>query len=435
MHPELMNLPRVESVQRRLPCGMRVVVVPMPWTHSVSIDLQLRVGSRYEPAERAGASHLLEHMLYRGTPSLATSGDVALAFESLGADLDASTSIESGSLAVSMPAENLPQVLRLLADVFRNPSLRELEVEKGIVREEVLESLDERGRVIDPDWLMPELVFPDHPLGRPIAGTPADLDSLTIDALRAHHNLHYVGVGAVLAVAGPVEPQAVLDAITAAFEGLPKGAPPPTQLPPGPQLQPRVRLVQHRDSQTHLRLGLRVPGLDSPREPAVEVLLRLIDDGMSTRLYRRVCDELGLCYDVGAGVQTFTDCGLFELWADATHERALAVFQEMVGLLVRLRQEGPSVAELTKLQQRHGWQTRRLLDDTSGLATHQAWSVLMAQETALDNRHAALCRVTAQDVHAVAQRFICASGASALAVGDLKSRDERRLLELVSDLG
>ena len=170
--------------------GLPVVLVPQPDVHRAVASLYLRVGSRYEPPERAGASHLLEHMLYRGTPTLRTSGDVALAFESLGADLDASTSIESGSLAVSMPAENLPPAVHLIADVFRHPTLRELEVEKGIVREEILESLDERGRVIDPDWLMPELVFGSHPLGRPISGTPAELDRLTEALLRTHHELH-----------------------------------------------------------------------------------------------------------------------------------------------------------------------------------------------------------------------------------------------------
>src|SRR5690349_23795728 len=145
-----------------LPNGLRVVLVPLVHARSAAVTVQLRVGSRYESSAKNGISHFLEHMLHRGTKSHPSAHEQALAFERLGGTLGASTYVDHGVLAVSVPPDAVHEVVELLAEVCRAPVFDEIDVERGIVREEILESLDARGRKIGPDDLLREQAFPGH---------------------------------------------------------------------------------------------------------------------------------------------------------------------------------------------------------------------------------------------------------------------------------
>src|SRR6516165_6455240 len=126
-----------------LPNGLGVVLVPMPGVHRAVASLYLRVGSRFEGVEDNGVSHFLEHMVFRGTPSMASAHDQALAFERVGATLYAATHVDHGVMSVSVPPRNLERILGLLAEVTVAPRFSDIEVERGIVREEILEDLDD----------------------------------------------------------------------------------------------------------------------------------------------------------------------------------------------------------------------------------------------------------------------------------------------------
>src|SRR3954463_7249456 len=139
--------------------GLRVVLVPQPNVHRAVAALYLRAGSRFETAADNGISHFLEHMVFRGTASLRTAHDQALAFERLGGTLYAATHVDHGVMSVAVPPQNLERVIGLLADVTISPRFSELEVERGIVREEILEDLDDDMRDVDPDNLSRELIY------------------------------------------------------------------------------------------------------------------------------------------------------------------------------------------------------------------------------------------------------------------------------------
>src|SRR6185369_13374086 len=138
-----------------------------------------------------GISHFLEHMVFRGTDSMPTAHDQALAFERLGATLYAATHVDHGVMSVAVPPRNLDRVLALLGEVTIAPRFTELEIERGIVREEILEDLDDDGRDVDADNLSRALLYDRHPLGFTITGGIESLDRFDHKMLRAHHARHY----------------------------------------------------------------------------------------------------------------------------------------------------------------------------------------------------------------------------------------------------
>src|SRR6185437_9134781 len=185
-----------------LPNGLKLVLVPQPNVHRAVASLYLRAGSRFETPENNGISHFLEHMVFRGTTSLPSAHDQALAFERLGGTLYAATHVDHGVMTVSVPPTNLERVLALLGEVTVAPRFSDIEVERGIVREEILEDLDDDGRDVDADNITRALLYADHPLGYTITGSLATLGRFDERMIRAHHARHYTAENAVLCVAG-----------------------------------------------------------------------------------------------------------------------------------------------------------------------------------------------------------------------------------------
>ncbi len=231
-------------------------------------------------------------------------------------------------------------MLALLGEVTVAPRFTAIEIERGIVREEILEDLDDDGRDIDADNLSRALIYEQHPLGYTITGDIASLDRFDEALIRKHHERHYTGENAVLAVAGKIEDlDACLRTIERSFGAMPRGRKAPITPPGNGQKKARFQFVENSGSQTDLRVAFRAPCETDPREPAVEMLLRVLDDGMSTRLYERICDRLGLCYDVSGMFETYEDDGVVDIAAGVQHERATVVTKEIFSLLRELCDE------------------------------------------------------------------------------------------------
>ena len=412
---------------------MRAVVARLPNVHRTVLLGELTVGSRYEPQRLNGISHFLEHMIYRGTPTHPTAHKQALAFESLGGTLVAATAVDTGTMAIGVPPENLSRVIPLFREVYAEPVFNGIEVERGIVREEILEGVDDAGLNIDCDNLIRELVFHGHPLGMPITGTLEHLDRYDESSLKAHHDAFYVGCNTVLTVAGPVDPERVLAQLETEFSSVASGSEPVVSAPGNPP-ESQFRYVAHRASQTMIRLGFRAPSWHDPQDPAMEVLMRVLDDGMSTRLYRHICDERGLCYDVSGHYETYADSGLVELAAEAAHDRAIDVVTELIRVVSELREHGPTSDELDRVRTRHRWQMDQMLDDAESVAEFFASEAQMGRLREPLERHDEVAAVTADAVRESAARVFRGSVASLVAVGKLDAGSRDSLSRLVARL-
>ncbi len=416
--------------------GLRVVLVPSPSVHRASVSLYLRVGSRFESRADNGVSHLLEHMLFRGTPSLPTAHAQALAFERLGGTLYAATHVDHGVMSVTVPPKNLRPILHLLGEVAAEPVLSELEVERGIVREEILEDLDEEGRDVDADNLVRSLMYGDHPLGFTITGHIDSLDKFDEPLLRAHHLRHYTAENAVLCIAGNLgDVETCAQAVERAFGTLQQGTRVPGAAPELLQSKARVQFVENHSSQTELRIAFRAPSERDAVEPAVEMMLRVLDDGMSTRLYERLCDKLGLCYDVSGSFEAYEDDGVVDIAAGARHHRTPALAKEVFTLLGDLADRGPTSAELEKARDRHLWSVEAMNDDPEETAAFYGLATLANVTRCPMARHEQLCAVTANDVRNVAQMIFRPERLSVVAVGLLKDADVTRLEKSLRVLG
>jgi predicted Zn-dependent peptidase len=413
-----------------LPNGLRVILIPRPALHRTSIALHLRVGSRYETSESNGISHFLEHMLYRGTKSLPTAHDQALAFERLGGTLYAATATDHGVMSISLPTETACEAAVLLGEVAQHPRFSSIDVERRIVEEEILEDLDDDGRQIDADNLSRELLYRDHPLGFTITGSADHVRAFDEPALAAHHARHYGARNAVLSIAGAYDERALLQAIEQGFASMPPGVVAGVTPPPALGKKARFRYVESDGSQTDLRVAFRGPGDHAPLEPAVEVLLRVVDDGMSTRLYERLCDAKGLCYDVSGAFETFEDEGVFDFAAETRHARTAEVLGEILAICAELAEHGPTDAELDKVRARSRWGTRSMLDDPDDLAGFYGLACLARVASTPDVRCEQLLAVTRAQVVAAAKELFTPERLAVVAVGVL-TRSEQRAVERV----
>ncbi|MEI7892356.1 MAG: pitrilysin family protein [Myxococcales bacterium] len=414
-----------------LPNGLRVLAIAQPGLHQVQCSLHVRVGSRFETARTNGISHFLEHMLYRGTPKLPSAHEVSLAFERLGGYLFASTQTDYGVLSLTLPPESVVEATRLFAEVVSEPAFLDIDIERGIVCEEILEDLDDEGRQVDPDNLSRALIYGSHPLGFTITGSDALVQSFHETSLRAHHARHYHGVGAVLAFAGPIDPDKALELAAATFSSLPRGEGIVASAPPNTQKRPRLRIVENVSSQTELRICFRAIAEGAPERMALEMLMRAIDDGMSTRLYHRICDAKGLCYDVSAGFDGYEDDGVVDLAAGVQHARASMVAREILEMLTELAEKGPSEDELTKAKRRHAWDMTAMLDSAEEIGDFFATGLLFGREQWPAERMAQAAQVTAREVREVAQLIVQPSRLNVVAVGLLENDEDKRLTDLV----
>lgn len=416
-----------------LPNGLRLNLVHMPGVHRAALDVHVRVGSRYETPRDNGISHFHEHMLHRGIPGHETAHAQALAFEELGAAFGAMTYVDHGALSCSVPVENLARALELTALVCEAPLFNDMALEKGIVREELLEAYDGDGRLVDGPSILRKLCFGAHPLGMPIAGTRSTLSRFDRAVLRRFHRRHYVGEGMVVTLAGPAELNRVGKLAARRFGALPrgrkvKGSPPP------PQREAQFCYVADSGSQTWLGLAFRGPGERDSDEPATELLMRVLDDGNATRLYRALSDERGLCYDVSALYESYADAGVLEIVAECAHTSAHKVLAETLRVLTDLAEHGPDPAELSRVKARLSWQMLELYDMPTELAGFVGQGVLAGSAPTPEARVSELLAVDGERVRAAAARIFQAHQSSLVVVGKLDLPTRTKLRKLQSSL-
>jgi len=411
--------------------GLRVVVAPQPQLHRAHVALYVRVGSRFETPPTNGLSHFLEHMLYRGTPELKTAHEVNHAFESLGGYLYAATQTDFGVFSVTAPSESIAASSALFGKVLAQPTFNDIEIEKGIVCEEILEDLDDEGRQVDADNLSRMMIYPTHPLGYTITGDEKRVRSFNQTMLRAHHARHYNAANSVLAFSGAVDEAECLELAERCFSGLAKGVPVTTDIPVHQQKKPRLDIVENVSSQTELRVCFRAVPERSEHRPAMDMLMRILDDGMSTRLYHRICDSKGLCYDVGASFDGYEDDGVLDFMAGVQHARTSVVTREILDLLCELATVGPTEEEVEKARRRNAWEMQNIFDSPEELAGFYAGGLLFERFETPEARLAANAQVTPKRLREMAALLAQPDRLNVLAVGLLEDGEDKRLEAVV----
>ena len=410
--------------------GLRVRLIALPHLQSATVSFFVRVGSRYESQRTNGLSHFLEHMLYRGTESHPAAHELNLAIERLGGTLDAATHVDFTSYDLTLPSETIVEGVAMLAEVLRKPLLTELTTEKQIIREEILEDLNEAGEQIDIDNVSRKLLYADHPLGFSIPGPIANLDRFETGDLRDHHAEHYTASNSVLCVAGAFDPTEVRDAVEAGFQGMTAGAQVDPAAVNGRGSPERFAYVHDTGSQTDVRVSFHTPGIRSAEAPALLLLGRVLDDGLSTRVHQTICEERGLAYEAFAENDSLEDCGVFDFGASVEHKKAPHLVETIFELTKALVDRAPTDDEVDKAKRRYLWDLRTVRDDPEDTTHFVGSSALFGLPEELEVIARKVAAVSPEDIQQVARRYFEPSEARLTCVGVLDDdllRDVRKL--------
>ena len=331
----------------QLPSGLTIAVEPMISTRTASIGVWVGAGARDETPDRSGISHFLEHLLFKGTETRSAI-DISQTIDRVGGDINAFTSKEYTAYYCRIPARHSATGIELLGDVLTAPALRDgdIESERQVILEELAMDDDSPEDVVHREF--GAAVFGDHPLGRDTAGDRSSVRGLTADAVRDFYASQYVTENTVVAVAGAVDPDEVVDQVTKAFDRLPAGAAPRSRNAPDPAAMRAGETVTIDDDteQVHLVVGGRsIRRLDPDRE-ALDVANHILGGGLSSRLFDEIRERRGLAYSVFSSAAAYADAGSWSIYAGTMPEHAHDV-RSLIGVEVaRLVEHGITADEL-----------------------------------------------------------------------------------------
>jgi len=410
--------------------GMRVLTQPMPSSRSVSVALFVGVGSRHEDDDHAGLSHMLEHLVFKGTRAHPDPGDLSEAVEGCGGSLNASTDRELTIYSAKTPAEAIGSALGVISELVLRPLLRrrDLSAEKPVIVDEIRMYQDSPGDHVFS--LFDELLFGAHPLGREIAGTPRSVRRASRDHVLAHWGRWYRPEHLVLSVAGRTTHREVLDVAESwfaadPFADLPMSAtaPAPVIRPPIPSAPGSLRVARRDLSQGNLCLGMPGVSRDDPDRWALDLLGAVLGDGMSSRLFLELRERRSLAYDVSTFGSSFADCGVFGIHAGFDPDHADRVVRAILDQLERVVQEPVSGPELERARAYTRGRLQLRMEETGAVA---AWlgtgESLLPRILSVEEVLARLDAVTAEEVLQVARRYARPDQARLAVLGPFRSR-------------
>ena len=409
--------------------GARVVTETMAHARSVSIGFWVGVGSRDEPPELAGASHFLEHLLFKGTHSRSAS-EIAEAVEAVGGEMNAFTAHEQTAYHARLPAADLALGLDLLGEVFTEPALRphEVEAERQVILEELaMEEDSHEDRVLS---LLADALFPRHPLGAEVLGTRASIQAMTREQIAGFHEQWYRPANLVVAAAGRLDHHEVVQAIEHRFAGAEPG-PAPVRSPPLVPAEP-LRVGTQRSEQAHVAVGL--PGLSRHDDDRYALVLanQVLGGGTASRLFRSVREERGLAYSVWSDVSFFADAGAVVAAAATSPPRLPEVLGLVHAEIDRLLADGVGERELQVAKGYVVGSTLLAQEDSGNCMARIAADVVAHGEVAdLDDVLDRYRRTTRSDVDRVLARISACGRRSLAVVGPLR---RSRVQAMAADL-
>ena len=409
-----------------LPNGIRVVTEAMPHVRSVAVGVWVETGSRVEPEGRGGISHLIEHLVFKGTATR-TAEQIARAIDSVGGQMDAFTAKEYTCFYVSVLDEHLPMAVDLLTDILMRPlfSEEDIEKEKSVVHQEIKMVEDTPDDLIHD--LFAERVWPGHPLGRPILGAWDTVRGFERELILRHFEEEYSPGRITVAVTGRLDHARVLDQFESRFEGFARSMR-PHALTPAP-LQPGVHVVTKPLEQVHLVMGF--PGIPdaAPDRYSLYLLNDILGGSMSSRLFQEVRERQALVYSVHSGTQSFRDSGIVYIYAGTDGANFAKVVKALVKEVRSLKKDGVTAEELRRSKDHLKGNLMLSLESTSSRMNRLAKQELrFGAFLSIDEMLAAIDRVRPDEVEALIHRVLDEEQLALVTLGPLDRRNLPREL-------
>ncbi|MGH3312354.1 MAG: M16 family metallopeptidase, partial [Streptomyces sp.] len=421
-----------------LPGGLRVITETVPTVRSVTFGIWAHVGSRDETPALNGATHYLEHLLFKGTERRSAL-DISAALDAVGGEMNAFTAKEFTCYYARVLDSDLPLAIDVVGDMLTSSVIdaAEVEAERGVILEEIAMTEDDPGDCVHD--LFAHALLGDSPLGRPVLGTVDTVNAFTRERIARFYRKHYGPPHLVVTAAGNLDHDTVVRQVQAAFDRAGALDPAAGAEPVGPRTGTRavrasghVEVLDRPTEQAHLVLGMPGVSRNDDRRWALGVLSAALGGGMSSRLFQEIREKRGLAYSTYSYTSGFADCGLFGVYAGCRPSQLSDVLKICRDELGQAAQHGLPDEELRRAIGQLSGSTVLGLEDTGALMHRLGKSELCwGEQLSVDDMLAKISAVTPDDVRAVA-RDVLDQRPSLAVIGSLTDRQATQLHEAVA---
>jgi predicted Zn-dependent peptidase len=414
--------------QTTLDNGLRVITETMSQTRSVAICIFIGVGSRYESEPQAGVSHFIEHLCFKGTTKRPSSQEISEAIEGVGGIINAGTDKELTVYWCKIAQPHFPLALDVLADILRNSRFdpADIERERQVITEEINMSLDSPAQLVN--MLIDELLWPQHPLGRDIAGSKESVAVISREMIVDYLGQKYLPANTVVSVAGAGEHQDMVGAVEKALGEWAETKPNPTYSPYREQGFPRLRIEAKETEQAHLCLALSGLPLLHPKRFTLDLLNVILGEGMSSRLFTEIRDRMGLAYSINSYAEHFADTGSITIYAGVEPKNLQLAIKAILEQLAHLKETVPQ-AELTKAKELSKGRLLLRMEDNRTVASWMGGQEILTRRIlSVDQVIAIIDAITAEEIKELAQELLVSNKLRLAVVGPVVDEPLEELL-------
>ena len=396
-----------------LPSGVRILSERVPGARSATIGYWVAVGSRDEVPETYGSTHFLEHLLFKGTTTRSAL-DIAVSFDAVGGEHNAMTAKEYTCYYAKVQDKDLPMAVEVIADMLTSSLIdpQEFETERGVILEELAMADDDPTDVTSERFF--EAVLGDHPLGRPIGGSPETITAVSRDAVWNHYRANYRAQDLVITVGGAVDHDELVAGVEASLAragwNLSLEAAPVARRSGDSDDIARgsaLTVIERPIEQANMLIG--VPGLTAadPRRATLSVMNSILGGGMSSRLFQEIREKRGLAYSVYSFAPSYSDAGLFGIYAGCSPAKAGQVAELMLGEFRTLARDGVTADEIARAQgQLSGASALALEDSDTRMSRLGRSEITLGEFVDLDESLRRISLVTADGIRELAEELV-----------------------------
>ncbi len=407
--------------KKTLKNGLRIIIVPIKDAPSVTVMSMIEAGSEYESKDKNGISHFLEHMFFKGTKKRPKSIDISKEFDGMGSQHNAFTSNEVTAYYAKAATKHFEKILDIISDMYLNPTFpeAEMEKEKGVIIEEINMYEDLPQAVVQE--LFQKLLYGDTPQGWSVAGPKENIRKMKREDFINYTEAHYVAEKTLVVVAGDVDPKMTFKKIESTFKNIHSGKVIRKSKFIESQNKPELEIKNKGTDQAHLVIGVRAFDLYDKRGPALKVLSTLLGNGMSSRLWQKMREELGICYYVGSSINDLTDHGNFTISAGVDNSRINIAVEGILGELKKMKDEKVPEAELKKAKDYLIGRMYLGLESSNSLANFYGFQEIMREKIKTPKEmEKEIEAVTAEAVQKLAQQIFINKNLNMALVGNVK---------------
>lgn len=403
--------------------GLRIVTVPMKDNPTVTVLVLVGTGSDYEEKRVSGISHFLEHMCFKGTAKRPTAQAIAHELDALGCVYNAFTDHEMTGYYAKADAKHFKKIFEVISDIYLNSTFPEgeIEKEKGVICEEINMYEDMPHRHVHD--MMEELLYGDQPAGRNIAGTKEIVKSLTREDFVKYHKAHYVAGATTIIVAGNTSEVDVLREVNKYFKDVSSGTKSKKPKTKESQISPQIKLKYKSTDQTHFVISCRSFDMFDKRNYTLSVLSAVLGAGMSSRLFIKLREEMGVAYYVNAFNDTSLDHGAFKISAGVNNERTAEVIKEILQECKKLCDVEVSKDELAKVKSLIIGNTKLALEATDDIANYYGRQEILKNEMrTIEEKAKHINAVSSADIRKMARIIFTNKALNLAVIGPFKDK-------------